>query len=380
MGDYITFVGMDVHARSIEAQALVTETGETFRRSFGPGEGAAEVAAWALALPQPAYLAYESGVTGFHLARGLRSLGLACDVVAVSTLPKSAKDKKQKCDRRDARAILREIANPASDYSTVEVPDEETEGARDLVRLLFVARDAAKRAKQRLEMFLMRHGWVWLERTRTGRPRKPSGRAWERWLDSVAIGEPRARAAFGHYRREWEAAEAEAKELRKAVAEMAAAPRWKPYVDAARMIKGVELETAMLLAAEFGDFSRFSSGRKVSCWAGTVPSVRSSGESEAHGGITKAGDSYLRRALVEGLSGISAWRSGAKLPPRDCEASPASRAAAAKANARLHRRYRHLRDDNGLSANKAKVAVANELVRWVWTIGLGVQAELAAAS
>ena len=59
------------------------------------------------------------------------------------------------------------------------------------------------------------------------------------------------------------------------------------------------------------------------------------------------------------------------------DASPEVKAMASKANARLRKRYHHLVDDNGKSANKAKVAVVNELVRWIWAIGLQVQAELA---
>ena len=123
MGDYTTYVGLDVHARSIQASAVDVETGEVFGRSFAGCPTAADVAEWLSTLPQPVYCAYESGCTGFVLARGLRGLGYDCDVIAVSTLPKSAKDKKQKCDKRDARAIRREIANPDAGYSVVWVPD-----------------------------------------------------------------------------------------------------------------------------------------------------------------------------------------------------------------------------------------------------------------
>ena len=117
MRNYTTYVGMDVHARSIQASGVDVETGEVFGRSFGNCPTAADVAGWLATLPQPVYCAYESGCTGFVLARGLRELGIACDVIAVSTLPRSTKDRKQKCDKLDARAIRREISNPDSGYS-----------------------------------------------------------------------------------------------------------------------------------------------------------------------------------------------------------------------------------------------------------------------
>ena len=170
MRKYTTYVGMDVHARSIQASAIDVATGEVFSRSFGSCPQAADVAEWLATLPQPVYCAYESGCTGFVLARGLRGLGFDCDVIAVSTLPKSAKDKKQKCDKLDARAIRREVANPDSGYSVVWVPDEKTEAERDLVRCRRVAVDAAKHAKQRLLMFLQRHGHVWNDYGRPDRP------------------------------------------------------------------------------------------------------------------------------------------------------------------------------------------------------------------
>ena len=375
MKNYTTYVGMDVHARSIQASAVDVTTGEVRNRSFGGCPQAGDVAEWLSTLPQPVYCAYESGCTGFVLARGLRELGYDCDVIAVSTLPKSAKDRKQKCDKLDARAIRREIANPDAGYSVVWVPDEKTEAERDLVRCYRVAVDAAKRAKQRLLMFLLRHGHVWGERTKTGRQKKAWTRDFERWLDSISFAEPSAERAFAAYRRQVGDACREAKELKSLVRELASRPEHRPYVDALTCLKGVEVESAFLARVEIGDFSRFGSGRKVSCWLGTVPADGSSGESRRHGKITKAGDRYLRRALVEGYSGVASWKSGRKAVPRGADPSAACRSIASRANERLHARYDHLAREKHKNANKAKVAVVNELVRWIWVIGLQVQEE-----
>lgn len=375
MQKYTTYVGMDVHARSIKASAVDVETGEVFSRSFADCPTASDVAGWLSTLPQPLYCAYESGCTGFHLARGLRELGYDCDVIAVSTLPRSSKDRKQKCDRLDARAIRREIANPDRQYSVVWVPDEKTEAERDLVRCHRVAVDAAKHAKQRLLMFLQRHGHVWNEKTASGRPKKAWTREFEKWLDSISFGERSAEMAFAAYRRQVRDACEQVEELRGLVRELAARPEHEPYVEALCCLKGMGVENAILARVEIGDFSRFKSGRKVSCWLGTVPSDGSSGESERHGRITKSGDRYLRRALVEGYSGIATWKSGGKAVPAGSGASAASRSIAARANERLYGRYRHLTAERHKNANAAKVAVVNELARWIWVIGLNVQRE-----
>ncbi|WP_304338093.1 hypothetical protein [Collinsella tanakaei] len=83
MSNYVTAIGLDVHARSIKACALNPMTGEVERASFGYDP--ASVAEWALSFESPKAV-YESGVNGFHLCRALRALGLDCAVDAVSKM------------------------------------------------------------------------------------------------------------------------------------------------------------------------------------------------------------------------------------------------------------------------------------------------------
>ena len=87
MSNYVTAIGLDVHARSIKACALNPMTGEVERASFGYDP--ASVAEWALSFESPKAV-YESGVTGFHLCRALRALGLDCAVGAVSKMQRPA--------------------------------------------------------------------------------------------------------------------------------------------------------------------------------------------------------------------------------------------------------------------------------------------------
>ena len=57
--------------------------------------------------------------------------------------------------------------------------------------------------------------------------------------------------------------------------------------------------------------------------------------------------------------------------------SPEVQSICYRANKRLAERYEHLTKDLGKKPNKAKVAVVNELIRWVWAIGCAVQDEQA---
>lgn len=79
-----TFVGLDVHARSIKAVALDAMTGEVRSATFG--YDAAEVAGWVSSVDPSAKCVYESGVTGFDLQKRLSSMGIDCVVGAVSKM------------------------------------------------------------------------------------------------------------------------------------------------------------------------------------------------------------------------------------------------------------------------------------------------------
>ena len=78
-----TFVGLDVHARSIKAVALDAMTGEVRCAAFG--YDAAAVADWVKAIDPKAKCVYESGVTGFDLQK--RLAGLATSFWTISGGP-----------------------------------------------------------------------------------------------------------------------------------------------------------------------------------------------------------------------------------------------------------------------------------------------------
>ena len=62
MLDTTTFIGLDVHARSIKAVSLDVMTGEVRAATFGYDAGA--VAEWVRSVDPRARCVYESGVTG----------------------------------------------------------------------------------------------------------------------------------------------------------------------------------------------------------------------------------------------------------------------------------------------------------------------------
>lgn len=78
-------------------------------------------------------------------------------------------------------------------------------------------------------------------------------------------------------------------------------PEWSfaPVVTAPMAMRGVDLITAVVVLAEIGDLSRFKSARDLMGYLGPVPSESSTGDSVGRGGITKAGNRWVRRVLIE---------------------------------------------------------------------------------
>jgi transposase len=73
-------------------------------------------------------------------------------------------------------------------------------------------------------------------------------------------------------------------------------------------IPGIGPIIASAIAASVPDASVFKSGRQLAAWLGLVPRQNSTGGKERLGGITKAGDRYLRRLLVIGATGLIRYR------------------------------------------------------------------------
>jgi transposase len=65
-------------------------------------------------------------------------------------------------------------------------------------------------------------------------------------------------------------------------------------------MRGVQFTVAVTLSAELGDLTRFDNSRQLMSYLGLTPSEYSSGERRRQGTFTKAGNTFARRALIEG--------------------------------------------------------------------------------
>jgi len=80
-------------------------------------------------------------------------------------------------------------------------------------------------------------------------------------------------------------------------------------------IPGIGPMIATAIAATVPDPGVFRSGREFAAWLGLVPRQNSSGGKTRLGGISKRGDGYLRRLLVNGAHAALFWSKAAKTDP-----------------------------------------------------------------
>jgi transposase len=148
--------------------------------------------------------------------------------------------------------------------------------------------------------------------------------------------------------------------------------RWQPVIKALMALRGVKLVTAAGIVAELGDVQRFTHPRQLMNYVGLVPSEYSTGEHRRQGSITKTGNTHARRLLTE-----AAWAyiQGPKVSPtirqRQQDLPQPIIDIAWKAQLRCCRKYRRL-VLRGKNSKVAAVAVARELVAFMWDISRNV--------
>src|ERR1700678_1081373 len=155
MKEKLRFLGMDVHAETIAA-AIAEPDGEV--RSLGTIPNRMESVRKLLKKLGPVEklrACYEAGPTGYVLYWQLAELGVQCEVIAPSLVPVKSGDR-VKTDRRDAMKLARLYR--AGELTAVWVPTPEHEALRDLVRAREAAKKDERRARNRLQKFLLRLG------------------------------------------------------------------------------------------------------------------------------------------------------------------------------------------------------------------------------
>ena len=299
---------------------------------------------------------YEAGCLGYSLYHQLTESNVECVILAPTTMMSSAKQ--IKTDRRDAEKIAKCLA--FNTYKPVYIPTEEDNAVKEYIRMRDDAKSAAKRYKQQILSFCVRHGKCfegkghWTNKHRA-------------WLTSLDFGNTLLQETFQEYLRLLDQTLESLERFENKINELANSERYAERTRRLNCFLGIANVIALAVLAEVGDFNRFSSASQFASYLGLVPGEYSSGDKRCRSGITKAGNSHIRKLLTEAAQCYSRGKTGAKsvtLKRKQAGNSPDIIAYADRANDRLRKKFRKTASHS--NRNIAATAVARELACFIW--------------
>jgi transposase len=279
---------------------------------------------------------YESCAWGFNLQRQLTKAGMECIVVHAGDVPGSDKEKKNKTDKVDAARLGRHHA--AGLLEGIDVPDEELQKERNLVRFRTRILADLNRSKNRLKSLLKFQG--------IEIPAAFDNSSWSKnfihWVEEEtakdALLYDTAELMLEEIKMQRQLLLKTTKKLRL----LMQTKKHEPNMKLITSVPGIGPTIATLFLLEAGDIKRFSSFDRLNSFVGFYPGSNSSGEKNLDTGISNRKHNQLRTLLVE-----AAWQAVRQDP------------AMLDAYEQLKKR---------MTGNKAIIRIARKLLRRMRTV------------
>lgn len=234
----------------------------------------------------------EACATSHHWARQLIALGH--DVKLMPAQYVKPYVKRGKNDAADAEAICEAVTRPTMRFVAVKTPEQQSAMILHRVRLVLMRQRTG--VTNAIRSHLAEFGIV-----------SPVGREGVDQLLEVIADErctripAEARACLEMLVEQLELVKAQILENDR---QIRARARETEVGRRLMTIPGVGPLLASAIVATIADPSTFKSGRSLAAWIGLVPRQNSSGGKERLGGITKAGNRYLRQMLMVGAMAV----------------------------------------------------------------------------
>ena len=236
---------------------------------------------------------YEAGFGGFWLHDRLEADGIDCIVTPAHTVTQE-KVNKVKTDKIDARRLALNLEN--EDYASCHVPDRERREDRQISRTLNQIQRNIVRTKNQIRRLLDFHGL---------NGEMPAG-AWKSWryqmLKDLDLGAP-LRICLDAYLKLLDELEALRSGLLLELKALCKKERYQPAVRVKETCPGVGWLSAIRFTLEWGNLSRFGSGKQIGSFTGLTSGEYSTGDTIHRGRITGQGNAQVRAWLIQ-----CAWR------------------------------------------------------------------------
>lgn len=364
------FIGLDVHKRSISLACYDPEKNEIIFETKVSDERYLLITIRnlisKLGKDSKITIGYEAGYCGFYLHRFLTDKGFNCVIIAPDSVAVSGHDRKLKTDRRDSINIAKSLY--MGNYRPVYIPSKQDEAVRDLIRARSDHKKEVKGFRKRILAFCDRRGLKFTE-----------GKShWTKlhmsWLNRLEFENPIDRITLDRYLRTLIQLEETIADFDADIEILSELKEYEKLVKRLSCIRGIGILTALSIASEVGDFSRFGSAAEFSSWVGVTPGEFSSGGSTHHLGITKAGNSHLRHLLTEAAQcytrGKPLYKSK-ELKNRQSGQSDVVISYADHCAKRLYKKFHKMVSVKGKRHNVAITAITRELCCFIWGLATG---------
>lgn len=303
---------------------------------------------------------YEAGPTGFNLKRELEKANIDCRIMAPTTIYKKKGGNRVKTDKQDARNLSKTLFWGA--YKEVVPISVEDEATRDYIRMRDDRKNALKKAKQQLKSFILRRnihypfkGGAWTH-------------AYRKWLKTIKFDLRIDQLTFDEYLAEVYRLEEAIERFDIKIEELSKNDKYKEDVKRLRCFAGIDTHIALSIVCEVGDFARFKKAREFSSFIGLCPGEHSSGEKTKTTGITKSGNTHLRKLLIESCNSIARttnYNKSKRLRLRQSDNDVDVITYADRGSKRI--RYKFTKMSNASKKrNVAIAACARELACFIW--------------
>jgi transposase len=285
----IRFVGVDIAKNVFQVHASNSRGKALWKKRLKRSEWIDQIYRH---IPTTAIIAMEACSSAHHWARRLQSLGYQVKLIPAQYVKPFVKSNKN--DQADAAAICEALSRDDMRFVAVKSVEQQDTQALHRIRETLM-RDRTAKTNQ-IRGLTAEYGLV------AAQGYAALGKAVPQWLEEADNGlSPRFRAQLNALYEDWQRLNERIAEMDKEIAQQVRADE-----TAARLIalRGVGPMGASALSIELGSTSEFTRGRDFAASLGLTPRQHSSGGRDRLLGISKRGDSYLRKTLVHGARAV----------------------------------------------------------------------------
>lgn len=237
--------------------------------------------------------AYEAGYSGFWIQSEFKKHGINCIVVNPADVPTTNKEKNFKTDRIDCRKIAKSLSN--GELRGIYVPHREELEDRNLLRLRYLTVKKLTRVKNEIKAVLSFYG--------INHQTKLCKRNWSKrhiqYLETISLSNERGNIVLKLLLEELNFLNNNINKITKSINELSCQLKYREDFENLITVPGIGHLSAMIILTELIEIKRFRSLVNLNSFVGLIPSEHSSGEREIRYKITRRGNAYLKKALIE---------------------------------------------------------------------------------